>query len=99
MIGEPGQKPRPLSKFRTFRNAKNFTISGVTKDSSGNPLANCVVHLFRTGDDSAVAKTTSDGSGNYSFTLGDNAGNFYVVAYLPGAPDVAGVTVNTLIGA
>lgn len=77
----------------------NFTISGVTKDSGGSALAACVVQLFRTGDDSIVAETTSDGSGNYSFTLGGNSGTFYIVAYKAGSPDVSGTTVNTIAAA
>ena len=71
-------------------------ITGVTKDSTGAPLGNCVVHLFRTSDDALMYQTTSDGSGNFVFTCGLDS--YYIVAYLPGSPDVAGVTLNTLQG-
>jgi hypothetical protein len=56
------------------------------------------VHLHRTLDDVKVDQVTSDGSGNFSFNVGLGE-QYYVVAYLPGSPDRAGVTVNTLVGA
>lgn len=84
----PIRRP-PLSDYNSA------TITGVTKNSAGTALGNCVVQLFRTKDDAILFETTSDGSGNYRFTIGE-AGPFYVVAYLAGAPDVAGTTVNTL---
>ncbi len=75
-----------------------YVISGVTLDSAGDPLASCTVDLFRTADDSIVARTTSDGSGVYRFNASP-ALTHYVVAYKSGAPDVAGTSVNTLVGA
>jgi hypothetical protein len=78
------------------RGASNFVITGTTVDANGAPLAGCTVQLFRTGDDSFVAELVSDGAGAYSFVMGDNAGTFYLVAYKPGSPDVAGTTVNTI---
>lgn len=68
----------------------------MTKDAAGAALGNCVVQLFRTPSDVLVIEKTSDASGNYWF---DNPGSgpFYIVAYKPGAPDVAGTTVNTII--
>ena len=74
-----------------------FTISGITKDSSGSSLGSCDVTLYQTGSDSVLGKTVSDGSGNYSFSISSNSGNFYVVSYKSGSPDVAGTTVNTLV--
>ena len=72
-------------------------ITGVTRDSSGVALGDCVVQLFRTSDDAIVTETVSDGSGNYAI-FAQGTGPFYVVAYKAGAPDVAGTTVNTLQG-
>jgi hypothetical protein len=86
-------------RFSSKRFYGRFTISGVTRDSSSNPIPNCDVHLFDTARDTELDQTTSDGSGNYTFSLGTNSGFFYVVAYKPGAPDVAGTTVNTLVAA
>ena len=73
-----------------------FTLSGVTRDSAGSVLASAVVKVFGTKDDLLKAQTTSDGSGNYSVTLGDNQ-SVYVVAYKAGSPDVSGTSLNTLV--
>lgn len=84
-------------RFKSFGFYGTFGISGVTRDELEAVLPNCTVHLFRTGGNSYVSTVLSDGSGNYSFVIGNNAGNFYAVAYLAGSPDVAGTTVNTLV--
>lgn len=80
------------SKFRGF-----FSISGITKDSTGTPIASCDVELFETGSEKFLNRTTSDGSGNYSFVVPSNSGNFWVRAYKVGAPDVAGTTINNIV--
>lgn len=76
----------------------NYAITGVTRDSGGAALAGCTVDLFITSNDTLKYTTVSDAGGNFSF---DNPGTgpFYLVAYKPGAPDVAGTTVNTLVPA
>lgn len=79
-------------KFRGY-----FTLSGITRNATGTPLGSCVVHLIRTDSDTIQAITTSDGSGNFSFTVANNSGTYYIVAYLTGSPDVAGTTKNNLI--
>lgn len=51
--------------------------------------------------DIEVGLVVSDANGNYSFFVdapGAAPSAYYVVAYLPGSPDVAGTTVNTLVG-
>lgn len=74
-----------------------WTITGVTKDSTGVALATCDIDLFETTTDTKRANTTSDGSGAFSFPA--NAyDRYYAVAYKAGSPDVAGTTVNTLTG-
>ena len=85
------------SQAQKFRGS--FSISGTTKDAAGAALAACAVELFQTGSDLLLGRTISDGSGLYSFLIGFNSGNFYVVAYKAGAPDVAGTTINTLTAA
>jgi hypothetical protein len=75
-----------------------YVLAGVTKNSAGATLGGCTVRLFRTSDNLLMASTTSDGSGNYSFNVGDGTTAYYAVAYLAGSPDVAGTTVNTLVG-
>lgn len=74
------------------------TITGTTKDSTGNALAGCTVDLFTTVDDVKIATCISDAAGFYAFDA-TAAGPYYLVAYKAGAPDVAGTSVNTLVGA
>jgi len=70
----------------------------VTRDAACTPLPFCTVHLFRTSDDVEVAQQVSDAAGNFDFTLFDDGTvQYYIVAYLAGAPDVAGTTLNTLV--
>lgn len=90
----PSSKPFRSRPFSQYNSSK---ITGVTMDSTGAALGSCVVQLFRSSNDLLIEESTSDGSGNYSFTL-PIAGPFYIVAYKAGAPDVAGTTVNTLVG-
>lgn len=88
----------PVASGRAFRSPafsrQGYTITGVTKDSTGVALGGVTVQLFLTNGDIFVEEKVSDGSGNYSF--GATAGPYYIVAYKVGAPDVAGTTVNTL---
>ena len=90
-ISNPDCFPPPFVRDR------NYTISGVTRNGQGAILGSCVVHLFLTATDVLWAVTTSDASGNYSFTV-PSGSSFYAVAYLVGSPDLAGTTVNTLAG-
>jgi len=76
---------------------QDFRITGVTKDSTGAALGGCVVDLFRTVDDSVAGRTVSDASGNYTIYATPQL-THYAVAYKAGSPDVAGTTVNTLVG-
>lgn len=79
---------------------KTYKITGVTRDSAGTELGNCVVKLFRTTDDVEIDQVNSDASGNFIFSLGVSPQiQQYAVAYLAGSPDRAGTTVNTLTGA
>ena len=87
-----GSKPFRSKNFGSYNN----TISGVTKDSAGSVLGNCVVQLFRTSDDGIVYESTSDANGVFKF-YNASGGPFYIVAYKAGSPDVAGTTVNTLV--
>lgn len=97
----PGDHALGTPEFRLKQPSRGplFGIAGVTRDSTGAALAGCTVHLFRTATDCEVDEIVSDGSGNYSFPNVTAAEGYYVVAYLPGSPDVAGTTVNTLLGA
>lgn len=72
----------------------NFGISGVTKDSAGVALPGVSVAVYSQSQQ-FLAETVSDGAGAYSFT-NIGVGSVFVVAYLAGAPDVAGTTVNNI---
>jgi hypothetical protein len=69
----------------------------VTKDSDGNPLASVAVVLFRTADNSVAAQGVSDAGGNYRLDASSEI-QHRADAYKAGSPDVAGSTVNTLVG-
>lgn len=75
-----------------------LSIYGVTKDSTGAVLGSCAVDLYRTADDVVMDRATSDASGNYEFRSASLTTTYYIVAYKAGSPDVAGTTVNTLVG-
>lgn len=75
-----------------------YSIAGVTRDLNGAGLGSCVVKLFRTADDSLVNQTSSDASGIF-ITPASNLLQHYFVFYKAGAPDVAGTSLNTLVGA
>lgn len=100
-IGKGRGKNSSRLSFVTFITAPAFighlTISGQTLDSNGSALANCYVELELSSSGAQVATTISDGSGNYSFLVGNGA-TYQATAYKVGSPDVAGITVNTLIG-
>lgn len=73
-------------------------ISGVTKDSTGIPLAGVLVSLFLTIGQILLEQVISDGNGNYAFSSVGLGETYFVVAYKAGSPDVAGTTRNDLIG-
>ncbi len=99
-IFTPGRSPLGSPEFSVPQPScgPRYGISGVTRDSAAAPLGGCTVKLFRTRTDVEVDEVISDGSGNYSFPNVTAQDDYYVVAYLPGAPDRAGTTLNTLIG-
>lgn len=70
-----------------------FTVRGVTYDSVGAPLASCPVYLLSIEERVIEATTVSDGSGAFSFTVGNNAR--YRVGVATGS-GVAGATIGPL---
>ena len=79
--------------FRSPGGYSNSALTGITRDSALAPLAGCRVDLCQ--GNIIKQSITSDGSGNFTF-LNPGSGPFFLVAYKPGSPDVAGTTVNTL---
>lgn len=73
------------------------TLSGVTRDSGGSSLGGCTVWLFKSSDKSYVDSTTSDGSGNYSFTVGAGIEHFIRI-HKDGSPNVFGTSDDDLTG-
>lgn len=102
----PWRSPRTQGTIVPFTRPARYTVSGVTRTSTGAVLANCTVTLYETESGAVRASTISDANGDYAFDVTGNgvdeygaALTFSVRAYLAGAPDVAGTTVNTLVGA
>ena len=75
-----------------------YKISGVTRDSAGNPLGNCLVRLLPTDGFEPTQEKTSDANGNYTFYVPDSVREHLVVAFKSGAPNVMGATVRVLKG-
>lgn len=75
---------------------KSFKIIGITKDSAGVALGNCIVDLFYTNNDVLASNVESDASGNFTFLVSPSQ-TCYIVAYKAGSPDVAGTSINTLV--
>lgn len=102
----PSKSPSQFTAEATFRQQIHYLITGQTLNNFGAPLGNCTVSIFQTISATAtesqpqgrlVGSTVSDSNGNYSVEVqADPNITFQAVAYLPGSPDVAGVTVNTL---
>jgi hypothetical protein len=74
--------------------SQNNRIIGVSRDSTGVALGNCVIKVFTTADDVLVASTVSDASGNWTaYPIAQ--GPYYFVEYKAGSPDVFGTSPNT----
>ena len=84
--------------YRMPQPATFFAISGITKSSAGAVLGNCSLELFETATNRFMEAAVSNGDGVYFFKSPLRTKNYYVVAYKAGSPDVAGTTVNTLVG-
>jgi hypothetical protein len=96
MIWEPMHQAWEWNILTTGVRVRKKVI-GVTKDGSGVVLGGCTVQLFNTATGTLVDTQVSDSAGNYTLTDPNNVACF-VVGYLPGSPDVAGTTVNTVTG-
>lgn len=86
MLATPGPLRQPFTE-------RNYTISGITRDQSGNALGNCTLDLVNVATNIVEQTGISDASGNYSFVV-DKTKLWQVIAYKAGAPDVTGATTN-----
>jgi len=75
--------------------APNPTLSGITRDSGGNALGGCALNVYEGQTGTYRTSTNSDAEGKYTVGV-PLLIPLQIVAYLPGSPDVGGVTVNTL---
>ena len=84
---------------------RNLKIIGVTKDATGAAMGNVTLLLFDKADPGTkYGPFYSDASGNYSIDIPCGLSQpqittWRVIAYMVMAPDQAGTTVNTLVGA
>jgi hypothetical protein len=94
---------RSLEPF--IDSTEKWFITGTTMDSNSSPVANCRVIVLLTYKIKAnsdnygnpiIGETVSDTNGCYSLQV-VYSGPYQVIAYLPGSPDLAGVTVNSII--
>jgi len=72
-------------------------IMGRTVNANGVALGGATIEAFLTGNNMFVRATLSDSNGNYEVGTEYPGNTHYLVAYYPGAPDMAGTTVNTLV--
>ena len=78
-----------------------YYIRGQCIDLNGNPLPGATVsalipNALAGQPDIWVAESISDTQGMYAVPSVYRTSPHYLVAYLPGSPDVAGTTVNTI---
>lgn len=71
-------------------------VQGKCVDANGVAVV-ANVTLFLTGSDLMVSEGGTDDKGNYDLPSVYPGANHYVVAYRAGSPDIAGVSVNTLV--
>lgn len=78
-----------------------FTLTGVTLTGAGAPEGNVRVLLMQSGwrnvpsGEKIIAETVSDGSGNFSFLCRNI--DYQLVGNKSGAPDLAGITRETVV--
>ena len=94
----PGANQLRSPWIATTPRASQYLVSGVTRDTVGTAKGGCTVQVFETLTGILRGTTISDANGNYAVEIaGDRTIQLYATAYLAGSPDIAGMTVNTLI--
>ena len=90
--------PTPMVDLHVpYQRPSLYTVSGTTRDSTGATLAGCTVDVIETATGVRRARTVSDAAGAFSVAVTEGL-QFRLDAYLAGSPDVAGTTVNTVVG-
>lgn len=86
--------------FYTFGSGTNRPglIQGYVKDTNGNALSGCTVHLFATNTDVLYASAACLSNGSFDFSVPDYTTNYYLVAFSTADQTLAGTTVNTISG-
>jgi hypothetical protein len=74
-----------------------YTISDITRDAGGDIIGNCTVQLFRTSDKAFVAETTSNASGEYSFTINSKVRQHFLIGYKSGTPNRFGTSDRNVV--
>ena len=100
-VGGLGKFPGPMDTPReVIKNPPCYLITGRTLDANSAPLGGCAVEIYENVSGQLRGATVSDANGNYSFDVTETASGltFFAVAYKAGTSDVAGTTVNTLVG-
>lgn len=94
-----GRGVGPLIARRPLPVQPAIVIAGVTRDkTTGVALPGCTLKVIRTSTDATVETLVSDGAGGYVTSPVGLGLAYRVDAYLPGSPDKAGTTANTLAG-
>lgn len=78
--------------------SSRFGFTGVTRDANGTPVAAVTVKLFRTADDLLLDTQVSDTNGSFLLSTPYYPDIHYIYCHKTAAPDIDGVSVNTLIG-
>ena len=73
-------------------------FNGFSRDASGGVIAGVTVKCMLTATDTKQSEAVSDVNGLFVVSTAE-AGGHYLIFYKTGTPDIAGTTVNTLLGA
>ncbi len=75
---------------------KTWSIVGTVVTGAGAGIANAIVKLFDTSTDTLRGQTVSGAGGAFTFVVPGNSLTYWLLAYLPGSPDVFATSPNTL---
>lgn len=76
----------------TYIQTGTGSISGVTRSSNSSVLASCTVYLFNAANKSYISSTTSNASGEYTFSDINTGVDHFLRAHKDDSPHVFGTT-------